>query len=300
MKKIFYFFAAALVLAAVGCSKDDVTSNNVQYVSDLKVDFEGGTRVSAEQIAAGLKFAFVDGEEIKVYAVDDTNVANIYVFDAASNVFKPKEGSSGLQVGKEYFAITHTDGDDAVSVDSEGNVTVNTDLGAHAGISNIPMITDVFTASEGIAIATMHHLVGVLEVPVKLNSRWASRGDILYEMGFPRSGMCGKFTAMPVAPYVKEITAAEEEVFSGELNVKLNTETATSVFIPILPGTYTRVNFIKAYYYAQVGENLFDLSTGTIEINKVNNQIVNRDLVIERGKITKITELSIIAGVLVE
>ena len=64
MKKIFYFFAATLVLAAVGCSKDDATSNEAQYVSELKVNFEGETRVTAEQIAAGLKFAFEDGEEI--------------------------------------------------------------------------------------------------------------------------------------------------------------------------------------------------------------------------------------------
>ena len=73
MKKIMFLFAAAVVLAAVGCSKDDAALNDVQYVSELKINFDGDTRVSASHSAAGLKFAWEDGDVVYVYEDGNTS-----------------------------------------------------------------------------------------------------------------------------------------------------------------------------------------------------------------------------------
>ena len=99
MKKIFYLFAATLILVAVGCSKDDAAQEEVKYVSEIKIGFEGDTRVTASQIAVGLKFAFEDGEEICLNEYNPNRIGiNIYyVYDASSKTFKAKYENYKLQ-----------------------------------------------------------------------------------------------------------------------------------------------------------------------------------------------------------
>ena len=232
-----------------------------------------------------MKFSFEDGEEIEVYAVDNVNITIYYVYDAASKTFKARNERYALQVGKKYFAITDTRSDIAVKVDSEGNITADTELDTTSGIKDMPMITDVFTVTEDAAVATMHHLVGVVEVPVKLDAD--SPCDVLYQLGLGGvSGLNGDFTAMPVAPYIKEVTTPYSEIFSDVLNVTLSTETATSVFIPVLPGTYTKAISLNRFYYK--GEDL--KNSGSALGGSYSNP---KTLVVERGKITKVTEHTI-------
>lgn len=285
MKKFFYLFAATVVLAAVGCSKDDAAQEEVKYVSEIKIGFEGDTRVTAEQIASGLKFSFEDGEEIKVYDIDNTGVAIYYVYDAATQTLKAKYESYKLQEGKKYFAITDVRSNIAVKVDSEGNVTAETKLDTNTGIKDMPMITDVFTASADGTVATMHHLVGVVEVPVKLDPE--STCNVLYQLGLAGvSGLSGDFTAIPEAPYIKEVTTPYSTTVSDVLNVTLSTESATSVFIPVLPGTYTDAITLNRFYYK--GEDL--KNSGAALGDDYSNP---KTLVVERGKITKVTEHTI-------
>ena len=101
MKKIMFFVAAAFALVAVGCSKDDVANEGVEYVSEIKIGFEGDTRVTAEQIASGLKFSFEDGEEICLneYNPDRIGINYYYVYDASSKTFKAKDEVYKLQEG---------------------------------------------------------------------------------------------------------------------------------------------------------------------------------------------------------
>lgn len=285
MKKIFYLFAATVVLAAVGCSKDDAAQEEVKYVSEIKIGFEGDTRVTAEQIASGLKFSFEDGEEIEVYAVDNIGVTIYYVYDATTQTLKAKYESYKLQEGKKYFAITDTRSNIAVKVDSEGNVTAETMLNTNTGIKDMPMITDVFTASADGTVATMHHLVGVVEVPVKLDPE--STCDVLYQLNLAGvSGLSGDFTAIPEAPYIKEVTNPYSTTVSDVLNVTLSTESATSVFIPVLPGTYTDAITLNRFYYK--GADL--KNSGAALGDDYSNP---KTLVVERGKITKVTEHTI-------
>lgn len=285
MKKIFYLFAATVVLAAVGCSKDDAVQEEVKYVSEIKIGFEGDTRVTAAHSAAGLKFSFEDGEEIEVYDVDNSGVIIYYVYDAATQTLKAKSESYKLQEGKKYFAITDTRSNIAVKVDSEGNVTAETKLNTNTGIKDMPMITDVFTASADGTVATMHHLVGVVEVPVKLDPE--STCNVLYQLGLSGvSGLSGDITAIPEAPYIKEVTTPYTTTVSDVLNVTLSTESATSVFIPVLPGTYTDAITLTRFYY--LGENL---ENGGAALGGSYSD--PKTLVVERGKITKVTEHAI-------
>ena len=113
MKKIMFFVAAAFALVAVGCSKDDVANEGVEYVSELKLNFgKGDSRVAVtHNPASGLKFAWEDGEEIMVLENGNANsITYYYVYDAATESFKPKYDSYKMVAGKEYFAVNHTRG----------------------------------------------------------------------------------------------------------------------------------------------------------------------------------------------
>jgi len=105
MKKIFYLFAATVVLAAVGCSKDDAAQEEVKYVSEIKIGFEGDTRVTAEQIASGLKFSFEDGEEIEVYAVDNIGVTMPYEYDATTQTLKATNESYNCRRARSILLL---------------------------------------------------------------------------------------------------------------------------------------------------------------------------------------------------
>ncbi|MBQ8437693.1 MAG: hypothetical protein IJX21_02975 [Alistipes sp.] len=289
MKKIFYLFAATVVLAAVGCSKDDAAQEEVKYVSEIKIGFEGDTRVTAEQIASGLKFSFEDGEEICLneYNPDRIGIIIYYVYDASSKTFKAKYESYKLQEGKKYFAMAGSYM--SISVDVvDGNIEAYPKLGEEAEISDIPMISDVFTASADGTVATMHHLVGVVEVPATLDE--SSTVETLYRSGLTGVvGLAGEFIAIPEAPYFQKISFGYAKTMSDVLNVKLSKTTATSIFIPVLPGTYSTADLTLDRLYYPVGS-----STTTASGRKLNPYDgAKATLVVERGKITKITECAL-------
>ena len=287
MKKIFYLFAATVVFAAVGCSKDDAAQEEVKYVSEIKIGFEGDTRVTAEQIASGLKFSFEDGEEIIIneYDADRIGINYHYVYDATSKTFKAKDEVYKLQEGKKYFAMAGNYLSISVKLDDAGNIIAQPSLDTNTGLSNIPMITDVFTASADGTIATMHHLVGVVEVPVKLSED--STNDRLGEIilsGSTGINLSGDMIATPAAPYLKEVKGGGDLTTSGNLDIKLSKDAAISVFIPVLPGTYTDAITLNSYRSGDATAHSKILG-GTYSEPKT--------LVVERGKITKVTERTI-------
>ena len=284
MKKIFCLFAATVVLAAVGCSKDDAAQEEVKYVSEIMIGFEGDTRVTAAPNAAGLKFSFEDGEEIWLneYNPERIGINYYYVYDASSKTFKAKDESYKLQEGKQYFAMAGSYMSISVKV-VDGNIEAYPELDTNTGIKDMPMISDIFTASADGTIATMHHLVGVVEVPVKLNTD-GSVVDVLYQLTLSGvSGLSGEFTAIPVAPYFKAVTTPYSTTTSDVLNVTLSAESATSVFIPVLPGTYTNAMTLNRFYY--IGG---ELETAGAALGGSYSD--PKTLVVERGKITKVTE----------
>lgn len=279
MKKIMFMFAATLMMAA--CSNEDIATNDVQYVSELKIGFEGAndSRVVPSHSAAGLKFAWEDGEEIKIYKKgSDYGFAYEYVYDRASNSFKPERESYQMEVGQEYFAVTKTKTSIPVE-EVEGKIVVKTELKSYYGLEDIPMITDVFTATAEGTVATMHHLVGVVEVPVVLNSESEYNKALNFGLYVSGGKLSGSFTATPVAPYVYSTDDAYDTMWKKEEETTLSTESATSIFIPVLPGTY--VNPKVHCFYSTSGESA---ATGSISLSGT--------LTVTRGKIIKIPEQS--------
>lgn len=274
MKKIMFFVAAAFALVAVGCSKDDVANEGVEYVSELKLNFgKGDSRVAVtHNPASGLKFAWEDGEEIMVLENGNANsITYYYVYDAATESFKPKYDSYKMTAGKEYFAVNHTRGTSIfLSVeDGKSVVKMNIERKEPYGLSNIPMITDVFTADADGTIATMHHLVGVVEIPVKLAEDSNVTEVDKFSLFVSGAKLGRDFTATPEAPYVKDISEAYDT--SSVAGCELSTETATSIFIPVLPGEYGEGYF--NFYYS-------DGST----------YVKTEAMTVKRGMITKLTE----------
>ena len=282
MKKIFYFFAATVVLAAVGCSKDDAASNDAKYVSEIKIGFEGDTRVSASHSAAGLKFAWEDGDAVYVYEDGNTEaIAKMLEYDAASATFKPQSGSDTnmLEVGKKYFAVTYSDWYFISKDENTGASVVESKLGNGLGIEMIPMISDVFEATAENTMATMHHLVGVVEIPVIAAVDGVQLQQMYLYTQRANSAVSGFFAVSPVAPY--------DLIYSGRTGyfesanqtaskapIELSTTEATSIFIPAFPGIYEPIDF----KYTLVGNNEEIFET-------------ERSLIVERGKITKISEM---------
>lgn len=269
-----FFVAAVFALVAVGCSKDDVANEGVEYVSELKLNIgKGDSRVAVtHNPASGLKFAWEDGEQIEVYENGNANsLTYYYVYDAATESFKPETDSYKMVAGKEYFAVNHKRQTSTFLSVEDGKSVVKMDIERKEpyGLSNIPMITDVFTADANGTIATMHHLVGVVEIPVKLaegSNVTKINNFSLYVSG---AKLGRDFTATPEAPYVKSVDEAYNE--SKIAGCELSTETATSIFIPVLPGEYGQgsLNF------------MCDGFTTSVKIEAVN---------VKRGMITKVTE----------
>ena len=274
MKKIMFLFVAALVLAATGCSKEEAATNDVQYVSELKINFAGDTKVTATSDASGLKFAWEDGEEIVV--LENANADAIkfeYKYDATSKSFKPVSESYKMVAGKQYFAVNHTRQTSLfLSVeDGKSVIKMNIERYEPYGLSTIPMITDVFTADANGTIATMHHLVGVVEIPVKL-AEGATITTMNKFMLYASGAKLGRdFTATPEKPYIKSTDDAYDT--STIAGCELSTA-AKSIFIPVLPGTYSDVDLMFNYNQA----------TKTVKIGNIT---------VERGKITKVDETTV-------
>ena len=282
MKKIFYFFAAAVVLAAVGCSKDDAASNDAKYVSEIKIGFEGDTRVSASHSAAGLKFAWEDGDDVYVYEDGNTEAtAKMLEYDAASATFKPQSGSDTnmLEVGKKYFAVTYSDWYFISKDENTGASVVESKLGNGLGLKSIPMISDVFEATAENTMATMHHLVGVVEIPVIAAVDGVQLQQMYLYTQRANSAVSGFFAVSPVAPY-DLIYSGRTGYFesanqtNSDAPIELSTTKATSIFIPAFPGIYEPIDF----KYTLVGDNEMIIQT-------------ERSLTVERGKITKVSEM---------
>lgn len=282
MKKIFYFFAATVVLAAVGCSKDDAASNDAKYVSEIKIGFEGDTRVSASHSAAGLKFAWEDGDTVDVYEDGNTEAtAKILEYDATSATFKPQKGydTNMLEVGKKYFAVTYSDWYFISKDENTGASVVESKLGNGSGLEKIPMISDVFEATAENTMATMHHLVGVVEIPVKAAVAGAQLQQMYLYTRRANSAVSGYFAVSPVAPY--DLIYGDHSGYFESANqtasdapIELSTTEATSIFIPAFPGIYEPIDF----KYTLVGNNEEVIET-------------ERSLTVERGKITKVSEM---------
>ena len=274
MKKLMFLFAAALMMAA--CSNEEIATNDdVQYVSELKLNFGGGdSRVDAIPSAAGLKFAWEEGDEIEVYQNRENYYSKgIYQYDATAGSFKLSSGNA-MTVGTEYFAVMKPSNKLTVENVGTANVQVKLELDRYVSLKKLPLISDVFPADASGTIATMHHLVGMVEIPVSS----ATITEITSFNIYGGTNIGGEFIATPIGPnYYKEVSSGNHTAYITDGPYTLNTSTATSVFIPVLPGTYDAA---LNYKY-------------TKDDNSVSSQVSLGNITVERGKITKANEVTL-------
>ena len=271
MKKIMLFFVVACIMTA--CNNDNEVLNEPQYITEFKADFSADTRMTVNPSAAGLKFTWENGDYLYVFQADDPTVyQKKYVYDAATQTFNLATGGyTAMEAGKKYFASNHVfKSGNAFTIEGD-EILFEAKLYYSTGeydIAETPLISDVFDAKADGTIARMHHTVGLVEVPVKLDAE--SSSTTLENLGFSQSA--GKFIATPARPYFKEITDGTYSSWANMGDKELSTTTATSIFIPMLPGTY--VNPKLNYNYG----------------NTSSQKSLTGTLTVERGKVTKLPE----------
>ena len=248
MKKIMLFFAVATILAA--CNNDNEVLNETQYITEFKADFGADTRMTATA-DNGLKFAWQEGDELYVFQADGSTMSHkYYKYDESTKTFKANTEANAMEADKQYFAVYgyRTIANPFTIVD--GQIQFKAYLDNSKDVTNIPLISDVFTADADGTITAMHHTVGVVEVPVKLAA--ASTSTTLKNLGFYISSGYSSldFIATPASPYFKEATNTTVYARNTWANMgdKVLSETeATSIFIPVLPGEYTNPGLNYSY-----------------------------------------------------
>ena len=100
-----YCMITLLCWVAVACSNEEIaTQEEVQYVSELKVNFgKGDSRVSATHSDKGLKLEWTDGDAIGIVSLDGSE-KYIYLYNEDSKSFKSKSTESSMKAGNTYFA----------------------------------------------------------------------------------------------------------------------------------------------------------------------------------------------------
>ncbi len=273
MKKIIFLLATAWMMVA--CSNEEIaTQEEVQYVSELKVNFgKGDSRVSATHSDKGLKLEWADGDAIGIISLDGSE-RHIYLYKEDSKSFKAKyPTTSSMKGGNTYFAtrahLNPTTTPEIKTID--GKVAAVMKVGADVGddgFDGLPMISDPFEADPDGTITNMHPLAGVLEIPLKLTAGSDSKTKYFVL----RSGEdipIPSFDAIPEEPYLQnvEVRWFPEWYYTGVFT--LNADTYTSVFVPLTPGYYLDLD-------------LYDRTSINVILHTFN------DITIQRGKITKL------------
>ena len=280
MKKLMFLFAAALMMVA--CSNEKiVTNDDVQYVSELKLNFgKGDSRVTAtHDPASGLKFAWDNGDRINICLNEENRSLSFYYeYDATSGTFKPESESYKMVAGKSYFAVMRPNSVCNVTNNGTADVQVGLNLDNNISMKRLPLISDVFTADASGTIATMHHLVGMVEIPVKLGNTATYTTVEQFTLYASGGKLADSFTAKPMSPYIKDTSTGYDRAYENEGPHILSTSSTTTVFIPVLPGTYNDVKL--NYFYGESSSKQVSLGNITVvrgKITKVADTTVNPD-----------------------
>ncbi len=271
MKKIMFFMVAALAWVVTACSEDEaVISNNENLIKEISLSIEGSnSRMAYEAIAAGLKFTWEDGDPVYVFPAEADNHTEVtFTYDSSTGKFT---SSIGLVAGKEYYAIRgNSQTGDKYNV---GGVSAALSLSAVEPLTNLPMVSDIFTATADGTFSTLHHICGVVEIPftgtgtlykVQFNAFYNStdpyvRGD--FTVSFTNDDKVGTITKGNMNGYVY---IYENTTYNTPLTL---TSTPQSLFIPLLPGTYNNVIIFNNDGDDKLAENL--------------------SVIVERGKVHK-------------
>ena len=271
MKKIMFFMVAALAWVVTACSEDEaVISNNENLIKEISLSIEGSnTRMAYEATDAGLKFTWEDDDIVYVFPAEaDNHTEVVFTYDSEKGKFT---SGTGLDAGKMYYAIYgNSQTGDKYNV---GGVSAALTLSGTEPLTNLPMVSDIFTATADGTFSTLHHTCGVVEIPftgtgtldkVQFNAFYSTepyvRGD--FTVSFTNDDKVGTITKGNMNGYVY---IYENTTYYNPLTL---TSTPQSLFIPLLPGTYNNVIIFNNDGYNELAENL----SVTVERGKVHKK----------------------------
>lgn len=281
MKKIMFVLVAALACVVTACSEDEaVVNNNENLITELNLAIEGSdSRLTGEHVPdVGFKFQWEDKDPVYVYPAEVGNSTFVtFVYDATNKIFKLDTGEEGLVAGKQYYAVcgaTQTSGFNSDKICAKMNLMNHL-------IANLPMVSDIFTATAGGTFATLHHMAGIVEIPVK------GSGEIydikLDVYNSTDKNLCNyfdvNFDAERKVSTIDKTATSSRTTMNPTLNPKSSnmltlSETEQSLFFPALPGTYDNVRIQYSEKVGGAGYTKNNLGTLTVQRGKINKKTV--------------------------
>lgn len=277
MKKIMFLLVATTVWMVTACSKDNsVLTDNENLITELKLYIEGSdTRITNEYVpGVGFKFKWENTEPVYVYPAEIGNSSyTIFKYNEETEKFTLYEGSP-LVAGNKYYAVN---GDMQDSGFNSDKICAAMLLRGNGLLGGIPMVSDIFTATAEGTFTTLHHMVGIVEIPVKGSieiydikmSIYESTDALLYgtfTVEFDGDGKVSTITKTGSSNTSVESTGKYKSASQLSLS-----ETEQSLFFPALPGTYDKVKIT----YSKDGSGGWETDN------------LSTSLTVQRGKINK-------------
>jgi len=199
-----------------------------------------------------------------------------FVYDAEEQKFILETDGTGLVEGNEYYAVC---GSTQTSDFNSGKICAKMKLW-NSLLANLPMVSDIFTATADGTFATLHHMAGIVEIPVKgsgeintikLSVYNSTTGDNkLYEDFDVEFGDGGKVGTGTITKTSSSSTIESTYFYKIDNPLTLS-ETEQSLFFPALPGTYNNVKV--SYNIGNSGGNSIDIpGTLTVQRGKINKK----------------------------
>ena len=246
MKKMLFLFAAALMMVA--CNKDnEPVVNNDNLINEITLAIEKSeTRTEVTNDAEGLKFEWNENDIVYVFPAESGNTTNI-AFEYIPETGKFTSGIASLTEGAKYFAVSgRSQTEDKFN---QGGIKAAMNLSARPYLTNLPMVSDVFTATADGTFATLHHISSVVEIPIT-----GTEGKQIYDIEFNVYNSTSDKT--PIGDV--DVTFDENGIINGIIKGTASnyssmaqytksspltlSSTPQSIFIPILPGTYNNIS----------------------------------------------------------
>ena len=249
MKKIILLGVAILAFVATGCNKENAENIKSNLITEMSISIEGSdTKVAVTPTASGLKYEWSGSESVWVFPAEAGQQTPIlFSYNSSTGNFT---SSTGLVEGKQYFA-TYSNGTSQANSEynADGEVKAAMSIGYAEDLVNLPMVSDIFTATAEGTFTNLHHTCGVVEIPltgsgsifdIQFNAYNSSpRGYVTgeFDVKFTSEGKIGEF----VKSNLTDNTRSASYNYKSKSSPLELTETPQSVYIALLPGEYNNV-----------------------------------------------------------
>ena len=277
MKKIFLLMAAVVAFAAVSCENDNLNPNpDKQFVKELTVNIVNeGSKVTVTEDASAIHFDWENGDILYAYLAEEGKKSYVECFryDAASEKFVAD--GVGLEVGKTYYVVRGAT--QMMTSYNDNGVVAYFQLYILDEFGNLPMMSDQFVATSAGAIANLHHLVSIVDIPVvgtatiteiEFNTYNSTNDRLvrgLFSVGFESDGTIGELTRLDSGA---QYTRTYDKRYDAESEKLVLSATPQTLRYAVLPGDYNNI-IMQAVPEGSYTTKGADLGAKVIEPGKV-------------------------------